>query len=348
MRYFALAVPGVGTLVAEEISRHPAFAPSFDGSFDGRNDVVPFVSVKSTLEPFDFRSCEDVYVEVALTTRATDLPQLVRDLSDDKALARGLSIYAHYVRRLHPRMRYRVVTRVRSERRYRRTQLRDALVGELSRQRPKWLPADPAELEIWVLETKPGLFRSGIRLTDASMRHRAPREIERIAALRPSVAGAMVTSANLPPGATLLDPFCGSGTILREALSLGLRAVGSDNDPVAVEAARVNAPAATVDEADARQLPFADGVVDAVVTNLPFGGTYRISAPLPSWFREVLGELRRVTRAGGTITLLVPVSDALTGAIATNDCLQIVRRMPVRLLGFPTCIWQLRRKYQHQ
>ena len=39
---------------------------------------------------------------------------------------------------------------------------------------------------------------------------------------------------------TLLDPFCGMGTILSEALVMGWNVVGSDNDESAVERARAN------------------------------------------------------------------------------------------------------------
>ena len=39
----------------------------------------------------------------------------------------------------------------------------------------------------------------------------------------------------LPKGATLLDPFCGSGTIIYEAQKFGLNAIGFDMNPLAIE-----------------------------------------------------------------------------------------------------------------
>ena len=39
-------------------------------------------------------------------------------------------------------------------------------------------------------------------------------------------------------GDTVLDPFCGGGTTLVEALSLGRRAIGSDLSELAIEIAR--------------------------------------------------------------------------------------------------------------
>lgn len=41
------------------------------------------------------------------------------------------------------------------------------------------------------------------------------------------------------PGDLILDPFCGSGTLLVEAATLGRRAIGSDIDPIAVFVSRV-------------------------------------------------------------------------------------------------------------
>ena len=44
--------------------------------------------------------------------------------------------------------------------------------------------------------------------------------------------------SQLPPAAVLLDPFCGSGTIVYEAQKHGMRALGVDNNPLACVIAR--------------------------------------------------------------------------------------------------------------
>ena len=44
--------------------------------------------------------------------------------------------------------------------------------------------------------------------------------------------------SQLPEGVTLLDPFCGTGTILYEAQARGIRSVGVDNNPLACVIAR--------------------------------------------------------------------------------------------------------------
>lgn len=52
------------------------------------------------------------------------------------------------------------------------------------------------------------------------------------------VTASRLVEAFVPAGGTVLDPFCGSGTVLVEAMLLGREALGSDLNPLAVELAR--------------------------------------------------------------------------------------------------------------
>lgn len=92
----------------------------------------------------------------------------------------------------------------------------------------------------------------------------------------------MVRCANIGPGNVVVDPFCGSGTVLLEALEMygnNLHCVGMDISRRAVEGARKNAAAENNDSrcrfvcSDARSLRrhLDDCSVDAVVSNLPWG-----------------------------------------------------------------------------
>jgi SAM-dependent methyltransferase len=58
------------------------------------------------------------------------------------------------------------------------------------------------------------------------------------ARMHPLTAGRALGALALAPRATVLDPFCGSGTVLVEALRDGLAAVGRDASPLAVLIAR--------------------------------------------------------------------------------------------------------------
>jgi len=92
-------------------------------------------------------------------------------------------------------------------------------------------------------------YRSGYALgptiwvpDSASMRRRgtrkpAPRpEI----ALSPRLARTLLNLAGLRPGMTVLDPFCGSGTILMEAYGRSIRCLGLDSSASMVQEAREN------------------------------------------------------------------------------------------------------------
>jgi DNA modification methylase len=68
------------------------------------------------------------------------------------------------------------------------------------------------------------------------------------------VTAARLVRAFSPEGATVLDPFCGSGTVLVEAMIAGRRAVGVDLNPLAVRLARL------------KTTPFDAGGREAIVT----------------------------------------------------------------------------------
>jgi 23S rRNA G2445 N2-methylase RlmL len=241
MRFLAHAMPGLGPLLRDELG----------GTLesDGRSDVVVFDGA-----PIIPRTAEDVFVQIA-ESRTT------RGLVTKAGLEHALSVFANVVRPLRRNEGFRVVARVKNET-VKRTAFRDALISEVQHARPRWHPADPADIEIWVAQTGRNTWRSAIRLT-----RRAHRTVEREGALRPSVAATMVRLAG--DGGTLLDPCCGSGTILIEARAAGWRAYGSDLDP---DTAKRNGQAVVT--ADARRLPFPDDSFDAVVSNLPFGAKF--------------------------------------------------------------------------
>ena len=59
------------------------------------------------------------------------------------------------------------------------------------------------------------------------------------ARMHPAVARRALELFAPGPGATLLDPFCGSGTTLVEAMTTGWRCLGSDLNPLGLDLARV-------------------------------------------------------------------------------------------------------------
>jgi tRNA G10 N-methylase Trm11 len=143
----------------------------------------------------------------------------------------------------------------------------------------------------------------------------------------------MVARAGEP--GLLLDPCCGSGTILAEALAAGWQVRGTDIDPDAVTTARHNVRQAEIEVGDARDTGLPDGSVSAVVSNLPFGQQYTVDESMDHWLRAVLGEAARVTVPGGRIVLLAPTIPRTV----VPSTLSVTERHPLRLLGTRTTLW---------
>ncbi len=326
MRFFASAQPGFGPLLAEEIAETGA-APSAPVS-DGRSDLVGF-ELRGT--PDVLHTAEDVFAEVAWIGDGHPLGALANALIDPAGLERALSAYASAARPLRARESYRVIVRVTSERDFLRTQLRDALHERVVAVRPRWRPDDPAGMELWALQTTDG-WLCGLRLTSG---RRSDRTEERPGALRPSIAATMVRLAG--SGRRLLDPCCGSGTILASATASGWSAYGADVDRLALDVARTNTRAPLL-AANVTSPPFVDGSFDAIVSNLPFGKRFAMDAPVAL----ALTSLDRVLTTTGRLVVLT-ARDA-----PVPPLLRIERRFDVELLGQPATLWVLHPDVTHR
>jgi tRNA (guanine10-N2)-dimethyltransferase len=108
----------------------------------------------------------------------------------------------------------------------------------------------------------------------------------------PLLARAVANIAGARPGATVLDPMCGTGGVLVEAGLVGADVVGTDAQSKMSEGARINLayfldaanPSPTgvprgawhVGRGDATRLPIADDAVDGVVFDAPYGRQSKI------------------------------------------------------------------------
>jgi len=111
--------------------------------------------------------------------------------------------------------------------------------------------------------------------------------------------------AEVTPGMVVLDVGCGRGEIMRHCADLGVRAYGIDYAPVAVRMARQlmttcergEAQRIGVFRADAKQVPFVDGVFDRVLM-------FDLVEHLHSWeLDRAIAEAKRVLRPGGRLII---------------------------------------------
>lgn len=102
------------------------------------------------------------------------------------------------------------------------------------------------------------------------------------------------------PGDSVLDPFCGTGTIPLLAAWAGHPSFGSDISPACVGRAAENLAhfgvTATLVRADARTV---EQTADCIVTNLPYGVYSHLA---PEALRAVLRNLRRLARRVTLVT----------------------------------------------
>jgi putative N6-adenine-specific DNA methylase/tRNA (guanine6-N2)-methyltransferase len=192
--------------------------------------------------------------------------------------------------------------------------------------------------------------------------------------LRTTIAYGMLRLAELPPprpaagspGAehdmatpedrpvTILDPFCGSGTILIEAAAIrpDLQCLAADRDPDAVAGTRENARAAglagriDVREADARDLAetYSDGSVDALVTNPPYGIRLGRRTNYADLYRKFLQGAVAVVKPGGRIVVLVGKRRAaFNRAIREIEQVRIVTVRVIEIGGVYPAVFVLKR-----
>src|SRR5215472_6649129 len=333
-------MPGLGPLLRDELVGQLGPGAVGDVENDGRSDVVPFSA--GPVEPVEMALGEDLFVELGTGDPHAPLRRLVGQLWSADRYDAALPASAPRLGRLGPRPGFRVVARVRSERGFLRTDLRDELTRAVLRERPRWRPADPAPLELWALQTRARRLRLGLRLSDRRMRQRSGREVERPGALRPVLAAAMLRLAGPARGA-VLDPCCGTGTIVREALDQDRHAIGGDLAADALAAARANlSPGAALVRADAAALPVASGAVGAVVTNPPYGRRHAQAVDPTRWLRAAFAEFRRAVVPGGAIVLLHPRTPELEAAVLRPHRALLRARHHVELLGLRTTIWTFR------
>jgi SAM-dependent methyltransferase len=322
---FATCTPGIGRLLRHQLAGIDGVSVTGTG-FDGRSDIVFFEADRpGRADALRSRLTAELFAELgrAGSVRGASAAAVASSTWQPAAVQRALSAWADDVRPLTRAMTFRVVGRVRSEARFRSSDLRRAMTAQIVRDKPRWRRADSAELEIRISEFHDGQFVAGLRL--------AGTRPEPGALPRP-VAAAMVELAG-SPGGTLLDPCCGSGAILAEALLVGWQTDGCDVDDGAVAASSRVAPAASIQLGDARELLLADASIGASVSWLPASGALD-----NAWATAVLAEMSRVTRSGGSVVLLAAgLPRAWPGA------LRLRRQVPVRLPGAAAVIWVFRR-----
>ncbi len=316
---------GLEPVVAAELRERAEQA----GQTLGRIDEAPFGSGGYVL--FDSPATAEQCLELARTLRsihhvlsplyAFSLPES-RDaqLAVIRATVATLDVAA-----LTTARSFRVTARRHGDHNFRSVDVQQAVGGPLQRRYGTAVNLENFDAEVRV-DVQHNRCLLGIMHTRTSLSRRLEHLSRPRAALKPNVAYALLRFAEVPTGPeTVLDPYCGSGTVLWEAQKLwpGARLVGSDWAAESISVARSNArlqgARANVElfQADGRDLGglLPGQHVDLVVTNPPFGVKHGRGMDFHRFYRTMLEQLHSLLIPGGRAVLLIFKRKALTSAL---------------------------------
>jgi 23S rRNA G2445 N2-methylase RlmL len=251
-------------------------------------------------------------------------------------------------RRIHggrqPRT-WRVISQKTGTHDFRRVDAGRSVYDALLRVMPRGLRhvEDEADLEIWLWLSGSEVL-IGVRLSDATMRHRRYKHEHLPASLRPTVAAAMGWLSRPTAQDIVLDPLCGAGTIPIERALLAPFAeiMGGDVRKEAVAMAQRNAQSAHIEATwsvwNARSLPLADASVTRIVTNLPFGKQIGSPGELEDLYNALAQEFGRVLTPDGLVVTLTS-ADQLWEKILRTHGWRIVKKVVLVVLGLPASIF---------
>ena len=173
---------------------------------------------------------------------------------------------------------------------------------------------DP-EVEVMVMLSDRAQFYITRHVVDRSgfeARKVAERPFFSPISLHPRYARALVNLTGVKRGQRILDPFCGTGGILIEAASIGVKAVGSDISPEMVEGCKDNMRHFGLEwdeltEADIGAIDETFDDIAAVATDPPYGRSASTrKEPIDDLYSRAIPAISRVLRPGGGAGIVLP------------------------------------------
>lgn len=350
--YFAHVVPGIEEIAREELrERIPdARMAAVIRRFDERTSVLLFEMSGPSASLCDLRTVEDLFITIVDRTGISvgwdGLPAITSIVSTARAERAAAETL-----RMRPRkgrtVTFRVIARESGRHAFRRVDMQKAVAAGLRRAFPQWKEVeDDAVIEAWAQLVGNRLL-VGFRLSTGELRQRAWRSASIPAALKPTVAAAMVRLSRPRNEDVFLDPMCGSGTIpIERALAGRYKLIlCGDAAAAAVAATRANVGRKyrpiEIHQWDATSVPLGDRSVDTIVCNLPFGKQILTQTEVRSLYPRLITEWTRVLRAPGQMVLLTSEVAALRSALRGHLGLRVHRETRVLVRGQSATIFTI-------
>lgn len=260
-QYMATVLPGLEWVLIDEMN---AKLPNVQLQLTMRGKVfltsdLPWQSL------LKLRTADNLYRLIgrfSVGPQKCHLPRLEKQISTfDLSFAESIA---------RPRGGYVVNASRKGKQTYNRFEAAEAAMRGIARRYPKWTrgTAQNHTMEFRLdLDGEEAIF--SLRLTDSTFRFRSRNRAFTQAALRPTIAHALVWCSSPKDTDIFVDPCCGSGTILTERLAYPYSEIrGGDLSAEAIGCARVNLKKTShhvVQRWDARRLPLESGYVDKIV-----------------------------------------------------------------------------------
>ena len=150
-----------------------------------------------------------------------------------------------------------------------------------------------------------------VRLAEESLHNRRFKTHSKEGSLKSTIAASLVQLAcGWDTNLKVVDNFCGSGTILAEALLAGNQVFGGDIDPESVQITIKNLQnlhykaEGKIKVLDATDTNWSNGCFDCAISNLPWGKQVEINH-ITSLYAGTMKEYQRILKPDGKLCLIV-------------------------------------------
>lgn len=174
----------------------------------------------------------------------------------------------------------------------------------------------------------------GIQHTPEKYHKRFKMDFLHRAGIKPSVAYALMQMADIKEGQTILDPFCGAGTIPMEVAyhyQNSVKIIGSDLYEDVIEGARNNARLNDLDKVIDYQVmnifTIPDNLnerVDAIISNPPYGVKSATKSNIRKLLRTFVTHSSKLLKEGGKMVILMERADMFRQTVLRTKLFKII------------------------
>lgn len=176
----------------------------------------------------------------------------------------------------------------------------------------------------------------GVRVFDKPLHRREYKTSSTPGSLQGNIAYSMALLARIQQKDTVLDPFCGSGTILLESAYFNPHnLIGFDSNPEAILAAQKNSEKVgkNIDylQEDFLHQVIEPNSVDKIITNPPFGKQVKVNTP--NFVKRYVDKINDILRPGGIFVIITKDYSTLLSHVHNHPNLCTDRFIDINLNG---------------